>query len=579
MSNRRSTVSDSVEEIRFHCDIDGRFEQVSLEWVQWIGLGIEDVSGKSWIAFVAAERRAEAEEAWRRGVADKSTIEIETHFCGRYGEDVRAEVRFLPCLDTLGELFGFAARLRPSPRERSADRTGEAVVSGLSALGWNVVVASVDGAVLGQEPTEPGDTLAVERLFPEVEPWQATWAELVQSESPTVALSSGEDEIFVAAAYDADGQVAQALVTRSPATPAEQRHYYSSLEATGLLCKRFAHDLNNSLALVAGYADLLAGAVALELADDAEQLQQRIRGTTALGDSLHRFLEPGEPRSHAFSLERLLGRLLPLLRAAVGQRTVVEAEIDPVLPEVEADSHRLELLLLNLAIECRKVERSGRLSLRASERGRGVALVFDYEPAEPNDVDLSLATALSRAAGVRCTVSANSVDLELVARARPAYVDPAYMEPAPVDEGGSVHEGAATARREGVRVLVAEDEKVTRDLISRRLRSAGYAVTVAADGEQALDLYEALENEVDIVVTDILMPNKDGVSLARELKERSPDLKMLMISGQKSAADRLLDREVLLVGTPVMQKPFSSETLVSEIHELLTRPPSESPTA
>lgn len=563
VSRRSSTLSDSLNEIRFHCDAEGRFEQVSLEWVQWMGLGIEDVSGKSWIAFVTADRRPEAEAAWRDGIARRSTVEIETLFRDRHGDDVPARVRFLPCLDSLGELFGFAARLAPH-RARSASRSEieglEAVASALRAAGASSIVVDAKGRILGGEVSGA----AIEESFPEVEPWSSTWAELAGSEIPHLTFRSGEaEEVQVTGAVLADGSMEQAVVRRSGATPAAQRRLYSSLEAAGLLCRRLSHDLNNSLAIIAGYADLVTEDVPAELSEDAGHLRQRIGDTVALCQALHQFVEPGPVETRFLSLERFLVQLLPLLRAAVGQRMVVELDVDP-LPRIEIDAHRLEILLLNLAIETRKFEKNGRLSFRGRVSDGAVDLLLDFESDESQELPLAVVEPLARTLGLDFTRDARSVVLRFPA-ASPA-----------LDAGRhEARQESGAARREGVRVLVAEDEKVTRDLISRRLRSAGYAVTVAADGEQALDLYEALEHEVDIVVTDILMPNKDGVSLARELKERTPELKMLMISGQKSAADRLLEREVLLVGTPVMQKPFSSETLVSEIHDLLARPVEE----
>ena len=208
-----------------------------------------------------------------------------------------------------------------------------------------------------------------------------------------------------------------------------------------------------------------------------------------------------------------------------------------------------------------------------SDGGGNALAIAGHGESEPG-WQVAVASALVRSAGGVLRTDSDSCEISFASCASAERVDsnlegPSDQQVGPESQGTAAE---SVVRRDGVRVLVAEDEKVTRDLISRRLRSAGYAVTVAADGEQALDLFEALSDEVDIVVSDILMPHRDGVSLARELKARSPDVKLLMISGQKTAADRLIDREVLLVGTPVMQKPFSSESLVNEIRYLLECP-------
>ena len=116
-------------------------------------------------------------------------------------------------------------------------------------------------------------------------------------------------------------------------------------------------------------------------------------------------------------------------------------------------------------------------------------------------------------------------------------------------------------------ILLAEDNRDVRDLVSRVLEDHGYEVVVACDGVQALELYKSIRPDVIATVTDVVMPNVGGSDLARAIRNMDPRAKVLFISGyaEGSATTDIL-REP---GTAFLQKPFTSPALLGKLNELL----------
>ena len=122
----------------------------------------------------------------------------------------------------------------------------------------------------------------------------------------------------------------------------------------------------------------------------------------------------------------------------------------------------------------------------------------------------------------------------------------------------------------------AEDESSIRRLIVTRLRTEGYRVLEAADGQEALMLTELREEAVDLLISDVVMPRRSGTSLARELRTRQPDLPLIFISGFVGNAQLNLARD--FPGAAFMQKPLRFDELIDAVKRLL-EPESAEPDA
>lgn len=126
-----------------------------------------------------------------------------------------------------------------------------------------------------------------------------------------------------------------------------------------------------------------------------------------------------------------------------------------------------------------------------------------------------------------------------------------------------------TPTETAARVLVAEDNPSVREFIVRSLTGAGYDVTAVADGQQALDV---LVNErFAVLVTDIVMPNVDGIALALKAVRLFPDLRIVMISGY--AQERMRAHNLDALVHRVIAKPFAMEEICGAVKDALSLPP------
>jgi two-component system, cell cycle sensor histidine kinase and response regulator CckA len=116
-------------------------------------------------------------------------------------------------------------------------------------------------------------------------------------------------------------------------------------------------------------------------------------------------------------------------------------------------------------------------------------------------------------------------------------------------------------------ILLVEDEATLRQLAARALRARGFKVLLAADGAEALRILESHRQPIDLLVTDVVMPNMDGRELADRLRARMPDLKVLFLSGYMD--DALLRRGVFDANETLLQKPFTPHTLAQRVCEVL----------
>ena len=119
-----------------------------------------------------------------------------------------------------------------------------------------------------------------------------------------------------------------------------------------------------------------------------------------------------------------------------------------------------------------------------------------------------------------------------------------------------------------VTLLVAEDNPAVREFIVRSLTAAGYAVSAVADGQEALDRLAG--QNFNVLITDIVMPNVDGIALVTQAVQKYPDLRIVMISGY--AQERLRANNLDTLVHRVIAKPFSLEEICSAVSDALAAP-------
>jgi PAS domain S-box-containing protein len=361
------------------------------------------------------------------------------------------------------------------------------------------------------------------------------------------------------------------------------------LEAIGRLAGGIAHDFNNLLTPINGFAELLLDQLGdTPLGRDAAEIQRAGERAAALTRQLLAFSrrQAAEPRS--IDLNRVLDGMLALLAHALGEQIELCAELAAEPVPVRADPHQLEQMILNLAVNARDaMPRGGRLTIAtrsamrrdgAGARSFGVLAVEDSgagidsdtreHPFEPffatqeigRGTGLGLATVygIAEEAGARIEFErrAGGGTRFEVWLASPLEVPDRDAPPRPIVERRG---GAET-------ILVAEDEPNVRGYVRRVLEERGYRVLESADAQEALERARAYPGQIDLLITDMVMPGKSGIDLSLELRAECPELPVLFMTGY---ADSVLGEHLAGQAAAVLCKPFSPASLADNVRRML----------
>jgi len=376
------------------------------------------------------------------------------------------------------------------------------------------------------------------------------------------------------------------------------------MEAVGHLAGGIAHDFNNLLMVINGFSELLVARLpAGEELEAAEQIHAAGERAAAMTRQLLAFASPVVREPEVVDLDSLVRGLIPMLERLLGEHIEVKLRAAATDPRVEADPSQLEQVLVNLAVNARDAmpaggrltielenapadlaaggtSPAGALLLSVSDTGRGIPdhirervfLPFFTTKADQGGSGLGLATVF---AAVRANGGRVWVERDAAPGATIRVVLPRAAAASP--DSPAANESAVTRTRQPLdrhrrgRILVAEDEPAVLALIERVLRGAGYVVTTAASGPEALDAVAGHVDEVDLLVTDAVMPGMAGLELAHQLRDIRPALPVLFVSGWASDA---FERE--WSGEPavgLLTKPFDVGDLLSAVSSLLPTAP------
>jgi two-component system cell cycle sensor histidine kinase/response regulator CckA len=281
-----------------------------------------------------------------------------------------------------------------------------------------------------------------------------------------------------------------------------------------------------------------------------------------------------------------------MLTGAMGTQIRLSTTLEPRLPHVEVDPGQLEQVLVNLAINARDaMPEGGTLHIDTSAvdvsrpyfqmpPGRYVRLsVSDTGMGMPPDVLAHIFEPFFTTKGSKGTGLGLSSVYGIVKQSGGfIWCDSApgqgatftiYLRPAPRAEKvetPAVRE-PETARGGDDRELVVDDEPGVRKLLARILRGQGYDVFETEDGASALALLNSTNRQMDLVVTDLVMPKMSGARLAEEIQTRWPAVKLLFVSGFPRGDSRQASE--LVANVPVLHKPFTSRQIEKTVRDVL----------
>ncbi|MCB2189430.1 MAG: PAS domain-containing protein [Deltaproteobacteria bacterium] len=372
-------------------------------------------------------------------------------------------------------------------------------------------------------------------------------------------------------------------------------HHAQKMEAVGTLVSGIAHDFNNILQAIFAYLQVMLAAPPGRPAERSHLLavEQAAMQARELVEQLLTYSRKVEPFLRPVDLNQVIRETVSFLEHTLPKRITIEASLEPGLPLVSADPNQLKQVLLNLASNARDAmpeggvlriathldpaplgenHGHGAVRLTVADTGKGMdqatqAQIFDpfFTTKEPGrGTGLGLSTvygiAVSHGGSITCQ---SQPELGTVFRLTlPALAEEARPV-APVREPGLL------APPRPVGVLWVDDEIAILEAGREFLEGAGQRVFTARSGEEALEVYRASGEAVEVVILDVGMPGMGGQQCLGELLALNPRLKVIMTSGY---GDGALAKDTLAAGARrFLKKPYPLTSLLKEIVALTAR--------
>jgi len=365
-----------------------------------------------------------------------------------------------------------------------------------------------------------------------------------------------------------------------------------------------AHDFNNLLSVIGGYTE-----IALETVPETEELHAdllEIRRAVERAANLTRQLLTFSRRQVLspvyLSVNAIILEAEKMLRRLVGEDTRLRLELAPQLGTVLADPGQIEQILMNLIINARDAMPTGgtitiatrhtileappedqRFTAQAgafvciaiTDTGSGMDTAVRDKLFEPffTTKEKGKGTGLGLAV-VYGIVKQNDGWIRVISDAGTGTTMEIYLPEQHGSETPAVEAPKVLPGHKGHEsILLVEDEPELRKLVQRCLERAGFRVLCAGDAKAALATFEQEQTtgNIDLLLTDVIMPGESGAALAETLQHRQPALKVLYMSGYTD--DALAHHGLLDPGVALLSKPFSSVQLLGRVREVLDAPP------
>ena len=612
---------DSAPAGFFTADVDGNIEYLNATLAQWLRLDLSEVAGRPLMlerimshdsaALIARSGRGQPQAATRRFDIDLVKADG-TNLPVRVLHRIRGGLAHALVINRgpgEGQEAGAAelrfARLFHSAPIAIATLDAEGAVSATNAAFARLFATAADegGKVSLENLVQPESHEALRRALDAalaghglIEPVDITFAGTPERSGRLYLSPVEQTESEAAIAYAIDTTEQRALEM--------QIAQGQKMQAIGQLAGGIAHDFNNMLTAIIGFSDfLLMNHRPTDPAfQDIMNIKQNANRAAGLVRQLLAFSRQQTLRPQVLQLGDLLSDLSILLSRLLGENIELRLDQASGLWPVKADLHQFEQVIINLAVNARDaMPDGGKLTIRTvnvderdsrelgsrqvppgeyvlievSDTGCGMSEEVKQKIFEPffstKEIGRGTGLGLSTVFGIvkqsgGYIYAESEVERGTVMR---VYL-PRYIETAGEAEIKAERriEKPKDLTGRGT-VLLVEDEDAVRSFAARALGQRGYQVLEASTGSEALDVFESHQGDVDLVVSDVVMPEMDGPTLMEKLRRDRPDLKIIFISGyaEDSFRKHLAENEDFMF----LQKPFDLKELAAAVKAALQR--------
>jgi len=402
-----------------------------------------------------------------------------------------------------------------------------------------------------------------------------------------VSESSGNSHVLVVLFADASNRLRLE----------EQLRQAQKMESVGMLAGGIAHDFNNLLTIISGYSHMLAAS--LEEDDRnrfaAEQVIKASDRAAALTKQLLSFSRRQVAANKVLDLNAVVLGMEPMLNRIIGEHIRLRIASGAGLGRIHADPSQIEQIIMNLVVNARDaMPNGGTLWVETANAELDAQYIKRHLEARPghyvmlavtdSGVGMDSATrekifepffttkedgrgtglGLSTVYGIakRC---GGAIDV---------YSEPGkgtavkvYLPKAENSDSAAQPETANSSPRGNETVLLVEDEEAVRNIVCTALEAQGYRLMVASSGEEALHLMKGHSGPVDLLITDVVLPELNGKEVARRLHKKKPGMAVLFMSGYTDIA--LNDSSAPEAQVHFLGKPFTPAALNRKVRELL----------
>lgn len=379
----------------------------------------------------------------------------------------------------------------------------------------------------------------------------------------------------------------------------EQLRHAQKMEAIGRLAGGIAHDFNNLLTVISGNAEIASVLVRNDavLQKTIDEINDTTERAAALTRHLLAFSRKQMIHPRTLDLNLLITDMKDMINRIIGERIslIVNQASDPLL--IHADPSQIEQVILNLVVNARDaMNESGILTIETSrptlpksdlvdsgnfptddsvllcvsDTGSGIAaenLPRIFEPFfSTKDKGKGTGLGLSTVYGI---IKQNHGDIQVQSVPGKGSVFTVFL---PRSQGELTSDDVSDHKEQvnltgDETVLVVEDEEAVRTMISKSLTELGYSVLEAENGDEAVQILERDPDQIDLILTDVVMPGLSAGELINRILSISPNLKMLHMSGH--AEDTIVEEGVIKEGIHFIAKPFQARQLAAMIRKLL----------
>lgn len=608
--------------------VSKRLDGVVLTWnpaaERIFGYSTEEMVGSSIFRLIPPELHEEEWMVLRRLSRGEPVAHFETTRIRKDGTRFPVDLTISPIRDASGTVVGASSIKRDISQRRAAEETSSRLAAIVRSSHDAIISKKLDGTVLDWNAAAERMYGISAREMVGGSIYRIVPDELEHEERAILERVSRGEQVahYETRRRRSDGSLLDIALTLSPIRDStgavvgassiqrditeskraeEALRQASKMEAIGALAGGLAHDFNNQLYAVSGFAHFIARDPGLSPSSRADliELQKTAERMASLTRQLLAFARQQVLSPETLDLNAAVQDTRPMLQRLIGSSTPIELVLGTGPKWVRVDRAQLVQVVLNLVINARDaMTEGGRILLRTETQEVSPHHVFDkgQSPVEPGAYAMLAVTDTgqgippdqlphifepfytTKAVGLGTGLGLATVEGVVSQSGGHIQVDstvgegttikillPLSGEPAPASPTGVPEQSRGRSRG---RILVVDDEDVVRVVVSRTLQAEGYEVFGARNGKEALRMLDEIGGGIDLVITDLVMPEVGGAKLVENMALRYDDVPVIWISGHSLEGDTPRDQQGR--PQPFLVKPVAPDALLDAVARMLS---------